>query len=185
MEEMNKKTQDVAVSASPWQDIAQVEGNKVPSPDKIESVGTQVEPLTTEMFHQLLADNTSLQNTARNNYAEQLADIDKKFNDKLDKLALEEIAAERRYRDAKVACDLAAQDYMLARRSIARDRNEAGQEKNKARAELKGKYARYNESLQSERHVIFERYRNSGGGYSRDRKKSSCTQTGPETRKEE
>lgn len=163
MEEMNKKTQDVAVSASPWQDIAQTEGNKLPSPDKNESVEAQDETLTTEMFHQLLADNTSLQNTARNNYAEQLADINKKFNDKLDKLALEEIAAERRYRDAKVACDLAAQDYMLARRSIARDRNEAGQEKNKARAELKGKYARYNESLQSERHVIFERYRNSGG----------------------
>ena len=59
---------------------------------------------------------------------------------------------------------MAAQDYMLARRSIARDRNEAGQEKNKARAELKGKYAIYNETLQSLRHRIFERYRNSGGG---------------------
>lgn len=46
MKEMNKKTQDVAVSASPWQDIAQVEGNKVPSPDKIESVGAQVEQET-------------------------------------------------------------------------------------------------------------------------------------------
>lgn len=41
MEEMIKNTQDVAVSASPWQDIAQVEGNKVPSPDKNESIGTQ------------------------------------------------------------------------------------------------------------------------------------------------
>ena len=138
MEEMNKKTQDV-------------------------SVGIQDEPLTTEKFQQLLADNTSLQNTARQNYADQLADIDKKFNDKLDKLALEEIAAERRYRDAKAAYQLAGQDYLLACRSIARSRNEAGQEKNKARAELKGKYASYNESLQSKRHCIFERYRNSGG----------------------
>ena len=163
MEEMNKKPQDVVNNASRGQNIAQEEGNNVPSPGKKESVGTQDEPLTTEKFQQLLADNTSLQNTARNNYAEQLAGIDKKFNDKLDKLTQEEIAAERRYRDAKVACEMAAQDYMLARRSIARDRNEAGQEKNKARAELKGKYAIYNETLQSLRHRIFERYRNSGG----------------------
>lgn len=42
MEEMIKNTQDVAVSASPWQDIALAEGNKLPSPDKNESVGTQV-----------------------------------------------------------------------------------------------------------------------------------------------
>ena len=130
--------------------------------------------LTTEKFQQLLADNTSLQNTSRENYADQLAEIDKKFQDKLDKLALEEIAAERRYRDAQAACELAAQDYMLARRSIARERNEAGQEKNKARAELKGKYASYNESLQSERHCIFERYRNSGGGTHRSRGRASA-----------
>ena len=119
--------------------------------------------LTTEKFQQLLADNTSLQNTSRENYADQLAEIDKKFQDKLDKLALEEIAAERRYRDAQAAYQLAGQDHMLALRSIARGRNEAGQEKNKARAELRGKYASYNQSLQSERHCIFERYRNSGG----------------------
>ena len=163
MEEMIKNTQDVAVSASPRQDIALVEGNKLPSPDKNDNVGTQDEPLTTEKFQELLADNTNLQNTARKNYAEQLADIDKKFNDKLDKLALEEIAAERRYSDAKAACDMAARDYMAARRSIKREKNEAGQEKNKAKAELKGKYVSYNESLQNERHCIFERYRNSGG----------------------
>lgn len=124
---------------------------------------TQDELLTTEKFQQLLADNTNLQNTARQNYAEQLADIDKVFDDKLDKLALEKVAAERRYRDAKAAYALAAQDYLLACRSIARKKNEAGQENNKARAELKGKYASYNESLQSQRHCIFERYRNSGG----------------------
>lgn len=123
----------------------------------------QDEPLTTEKFHELLADNTYLQNTARNNYAEQLADIDKKFHDKLDKLTLEEIAVERRYSEAKAACDLAARLYMGARRSINRDKSEAGQEKNKAKAELKGKYVSYNESLQNERHRIFERYRNSGG----------------------
>lgn len=35
MEKMIKNTQDVAVSASPRQDIALVEGNKVPSPDKM------------------------------------------------------------------------------------------------------------------------------------------------------
>lgn len=42
MEKMIKNTQDVAVSASPRQDIALVEGNKVPSPDKKDNVGTQV-----------------------------------------------------------------------------------------------------------------------------------------------
>lgn len=42
MEEMIKNTQDVAVSVSPRQDIALVEGNKLPSPDKNEGVGAQV-----------------------------------------------------------------------------------------------------------------------------------------------
>lgn len=124
---------------------------------------TQDELLTTEKFHQLLTDNTYLQNKARKDYADQLAKVDKIFQDKLDILAQEEIAAESRYRDAKAAYALAAQDYLLAGRKIARARNEAGQEKNKDRAELKSEYATYNESLQHKRHCIFERYRNSGG----------------------
>lgn len=45
MEKMIKNTQDVAVSASPRQDIALVEGNKLPSPDKNDSVGTQDEKI--------------------------------------------------------------------------------------------------------------------------------------------
>lgn len=184
MEEMIKNTQDVAVSASPRQDIAQVEGNKVPSPDKNESVGTQDEPLTTEKFHELIEANTAKLNKLRMDYANRMSDLHDKYNDELDDiLALEHHAtdelrnARKKYEDAKVT-------YELELRELIKQRTEAGRRHNVGKAEAKSYWTTENEKIQSERNRIFKRYRDSGG-YFRKKPKGCCTQVGRETRKEE
>lgn len=103
MVEMIKNTQDVAVSASPWQDIAQVEGNKVPSPDKNDNVGTQDEPLTTEEFHELIEANTAKLNKLRMDYANKMSDLHDKYNDELDDILAVEHHATDELRNARMA----------------------------------------------------------------------------------
>lgn len=184
MEEMNKKTQDVAVSASPWQDIAQVEGNKVPSPDKIESVGTQDEPLTTEKFHELIEANTAKLNKLRLDYANRMSDLHDEYNDELDDILAVEHHATDELRNARKVYEEAKVQYELKLRELTKLRTEAGRRHNVGKAKAKNFWTAENEKIQTERNRIFKRFRDSGG-YFRKKPKGSCTQVGRETRKEE
>jgi hypothetical protein len=163
MEEMNKKTQDVAVSASPWQDIAQTEGNKVPSPDKIESVGTQVEPLTTEKFHELIEANTAKLNKLRLDYANRMSDLHDKYNDELDDILAVEHHATDELRNARKVYEDAKVIYELKLRELIKQRTEAGRRHNVGKAEAKSFWTTENEKIQTERNRIFKRFRDSGG----------------------
>lgn len=163
MEEMNKKTQDVAVSASPWQDIAQVEGNKVPSPDKKESVGTQDEPLTTEKFHELLEANTTKLNKLRLDYANRMSDLHDKYNDELDDILAVEHHATDELRNARKVYEDAKVIYELKLRELIKQRTEAGRRHNVGKAEAKSFWTTENEKIQTERNRIFKRFRDSGG----------------------
>jgi len=162
MEEMNKKTQDVAVSASPWQDIAQVEGNKLPSPDKNESVGTQDEPLTTEKFHELIEANTAKLNKLRMDYANRMSDLHDKYNDELDDILAVEHHATDELRNARKVYEEAKVQYELKLRELIKQRTEAGRRHNVGKAEAKSFWTTENEKIQSERNRIFKRYRDSG-----------------------
>lgn len=170
MEEMIKNTQDVAVSASPWQDIAQVEGNKVPSPDKIESVGTQDEPLTTEEFHELIEANTAKLNKLRMDYANRMSDLHDKYNDELDDILAVEHHATDELRNARMAYENAKVQYELKLRELIKQRTEAGRRHNVGKAEAKSYWTTENEKIQSERNRIFKRYRDSGGVLSEEAK---------------
>lgn len=163
MEEMNKKTQDVAVSASPWQDIAQTEGNKVPSPDKIESVGTQVDPLTTEKFHELIEANTAKLNKLRLDYANRMSDLHDKYNDELDDILAVEHHATDELRNARKVYEDAKVIYELKLRELIKQRTEAGRRHNVGKAEAKSFWTTENEKIQTERNRIFKRFRDSGG----------------------
>lgn len=170
MEEMNKKTQDVAVSASPWQDIALVEGNKVPSPDKNESVGTQDEPLTTEEFHKQIEANTAKLNKLRMDYANRMSDLHDEYNDELDGiLALEHQAADELH-DARKVYEEAKVQYELELRELTKLRTEAGRRHNVGKAEAKSFWTTENEKIQTERNRIFKRFRDSGGVLSEEAK---------------
>jgi hypothetical protein len=184
MEEMNKKTQDVAVSASPWQDIAQTEGNKVPSPDKKENVGTQVEPLTTEKFHELIEANTAKLNKLRLDYANRMSDLHDKYNDELDDILAVEHHATDELRNARKVYEDAKVIYELKLRELIKQRTEAGRRHNVGKAEAKSFWTTENEKIQTERNRIFKRFRDSGG-YFRKKPKDCCTQVGQETKKEE
>lgn len=164
MEEMNKKTQDVAVSASPWQDIAQVEGNKVPSPDKNESVGTQDEPLTTEEFHKQIEANTAKLNKLRMDYANRMSDLHDEYNNELDDILAVEHQATDELRNARKVYEEAKVQYELKLRELTKLRTEAGRRHNVGKAEAKNYWTAENEKIQSERNRIFKRFRDSGGG---------------------
>jgi hypothetical protein len=164
MEKMIKNTQDVAVSASPRQDIALVEGNKLPSPDKNEGVGAQDEPLTTEKFHELIEANTAKLNKLRMDYANKMSDLHDKYNDELDDILAVEHHATDELRNARKVYEEAKVQYELKLRELIKQRTEAGRRHNVGKAEAKSFWTTENEKIQSERNLIFKRYRDSGGG---------------------
>lgn len=120
--------------------------------------------LTTEEFHKLLAENTTNQNELRFYYAQQLADIQDKYNKDLDKIIAQEHQANDELHDARKAYEDAKERYELTIQSLRKDRNKAGHKYNVGKADLKNYWSTENEKIQSERHNIFERYRDSGGG---------------------
>ena len=184
MEEMIKNTQDVAVSASPRQDIALAEGNKLPSPDKNDNVGTQDEPLTTEEFHKQIEANTAKLNKLRMDFANRMSDLHDKYNDELDDILAVEHHATDELRNARKVYEEAKVQYELKLRELTKLRTEAGRRHNVGKAKAKNFWTAENEKIQSERNRIFKRYRDSGG-YFRKKPKDSCTQVGRETRKED
>lgn len=170
MEEMIKNTQDVAVSASPRQDIALVEGNKVPSPDKNESVGTQVEPLTVEEFHKLIEANTAKLNNLRLEYANKMSDLHDKYDEELDDILEQEQQATDELRDARMDYEAAKDQHELKLRELKKLRNDAGRRHNLGKAEAKNFWTTWNEIIQTERNRIFKRFRDSGGVLSEEAK---------------
>ena len=120
--------------------------------------------LTTEEFHKLLAENTAKLNELRFDYAQRLADIQDKYNKDLGKIIAQEHHENDELRKARKEYERAKEEYELNIRSLRRDRNDAGCRYNVDKAKLKNYWSTENEKIQSERHNIFERYRDSGGG---------------------
>ena len=170
MEEMIKNTQDVAVSASPRQDIALVEGNKLPSPDKKDNVGTQDEPLTTEEFHKQIEANTAKLNKLRLDYANKMSDLHDKYNDELDDILAVEHHATDELRNARKVYEEAKVQYELKLRELIKQHTEAGHRHNVGKAKAKNFWTTENEKIQTERNSIFKRYRDSGGVLSEEAK---------------
>ena len=159
----NIGTQEEVNNATPWQENAQQDGNNVPSPGKNEDVGTNDKPLTTEGFQTLLAANTFKQSQLRADYATEITDLQQEYDDTLDAILEKEHQANFELREAREEFEKAKEEYEQTLRELKRERNEAGQKYNKGKAEAKNRWTVSNEEIQSERHNIFERYRNSGG----------------------
>lgn len=119
--------------------------------------------LTTEAFHKLLAENTAKLNELRFDYAQRLADIQDRYNEGLDKIIAQEHHENDELRKAGKEYERAKEEYELNIRSLRKDRNDAGHSYNIEKAILKNYWSIKNEEIQSERHNIFERYRDSGG----------------------
>ena len=159
----NIGTQEEVNNATQWQENAQQDGNNMPSPGKNESVGTNDKPLTTEGFQTLLAANTFKQSQLRAAYATEITDLQQEYDDTLDKILEKEHQANFELREARDVYERAKEEHEQILRDLKRERNEAGQKYNKGKAEAKNRWTVDNEEIQSERHNIFERFRNSGG----------------------
>lgn len=141
-------------------------------------------PLTTEDFHALLKMNTIELSGARTAYATEISDLKQEYDDTLTKILEKERLANLELRAAREEFEIAKEKYEQTLRELKKERNEAGRKQNVGKAEAKNRWSSANEEIQSKRHDIFELYRNSGGD-SREPRKDSFTQVGPETRKEE
>lgn len=145
------------------QETAQAEGNNVPQSGNNESAGKNDKPLTTEGFHTLLAANTFKLSQARRVYATEISDLKQEYDDAIDGILEKEHQANFELREAREEFEKAKEEYEQTLRELKRERNEAGRKHNVGRAEAKNRWSSTNEEIQSERHNIFERYRNSGG----------------------
>ena len=152
----NIGTQEEMNNATPWQENAQQDG-------KNEGVGANDKPLTTEGFHTLLAANTFKLSQLRAAYATEIADLQKEYDDTLDKILEKEHQANFELREARDEYERAKEEYEQTLRDLKRERNEAGQAYNKGKAEAKNRWSSDNEDIQTKRHNIFERFRKSGG----------------------
>nr|DAQ67202.1 MAG TPA: hypothetical protein [Caudoviricetes sp.] len=125
---------------------------------------TNDKPLTTEQFHSLLVLNTVEQSKLRVDYAKRLAAVQRVYDDDMDRLLALEHQANDEFHDARKAYEDAKQKYEQDLRNLKTSRNEAEHRRNEDKAHAKNFWALANEKIQSERHNLFERYRNSGGG---------------------
>lgn len=159
----NTESQEVMNNNSLGQDTVQTENSNVSQPDSSEVAATQLQSLSTEKFQALLAANTAKQSKLRLDYAQRLADLHGKYDDHLDAILAAEHQATDELHDARMVYEVAKEQYEVELRSLRKRRNEAGRKYNVGKAEAKNFWTTENEKIQSERHNIFERYRDSGG----------------------
>lgn len=193
MENNNNQVQNTAAAQAAQQEVnnalleqetAQAEDNNVPQSGNNEGIGKDDMSLTTERFHSLLVLNTVEQSKLRVDYAKRLAAVQRVYDDDMDRLLALEHQANDEFHDARKVYEDAKRKYEQDLRNLKTSRNEAEHRRNEDKAHAKNFWALANEKIQSERHNLFERFRNSGG-YSREPRKDSFIQVGPETRKEE
>lgn len=120
--------------------------------------------MTTEDFHTLLEANTTELSKARKAYATAISDLQQSYDDAMDIILKKEHQANAELRKAREVFEKAKEGHELFLRQLKRERNDVGRIHNENKAEAKNHWAEVNEEIQSKRHNIFERYRNSGGG---------------------
>lgn len=120
--------------------------------------------MTTEHFHTLLEANTTELSKARKTYTTAISDLQQSYDEAMDIILKKEHQANAELRKAREEFERAKEGHELFLRQLKRERNEVGRIHNEEKAEAKNHWAEVNEEIQSKRHNIFERYRNSGGG---------------------
>lgn len=143
-----------------------------------------VSRMTTEQFHAQLEENIVRAADERKRHQAELQAISRNYERELDSIERMENEAGENYRCARNAFENAKAKYNEKLRLYRKLRNEAGFRRDEAKVKETNIWTLNNNTIQSDRHNIFERYRDSGG-YLREQKQNSCTQAGPKTRKEE
>lgn len=140
--------------------------------------------MTTELFHAQLEENIVRAADERRRHQSELKTISRNYEETLGKIEDQEYEALENYRRARNAFEDAKNEYQETLRECRTQRNEAGILRDEAKVKETNLWTLNNNTIQSDRHNIFERYREAGG-YSREQKQNSCTQATTKTRKEE
>lgn len=143
-----------------------------------------VSRMTTELFHAQLEENIVRAADERKRHQAELQVISRNYESSLDSIERMEDEARENYRRARNAFEDAKKEYQEALRECRMHRNEAGLLRDEAKVKETNLWTLNNNTIQSDRHNIFERYREAGG-YLREQKQNFCTQAGSKTRKEE
>lgn len=121
--------------------------------------------MTTEEFHKLLEENTNLVNAERTHHQNALAYAQNVYTESIDAIIEDEKLALETFRLAREEFETAKREYDDMMRRCTKRRNEAGQIYNREKADAKSLWCLKNNRLQSERHNLFERFRDSGGQF--------------------
>ena len=119
--------------------------------------------MTTELFHAQLEENIVRAADERKRHQAELQVISRNYESSLDSIERMEDEAGESYRCARNAFENAKAKYNEKLRCYRKLRNEAGLRRDKAKVEETNLWTLNNNTIQSDRHNIFERYREAGG----------------------
>ncbi len=122
-----------------------------------------VSRMTTELFHAQLEENIVRAADERKRHQAELQAISRNYESSLDSIERMENEAGESYRCARNAFEKAKNEYQEELRNCRKLRNEAGFRRDKAKVEETNLWTLNNNTIQSDRHKIFERYREAGG----------------------
>lgn len=125
------------------------------------NIELQTDNLITERFHELLAANTKKLNDLRLEYTQRMADAQDKYDKALKVYLSQEHYENEEFRKAKKAYEEAKEKFEVYLWALRKDRHDAADTYDAAKAKIKNYWATENEKIQCERHNIFERFRES------------------------
>ena len=123
-----------------------------------------VSRMTTELFHAQLEENIVRNADERKRHQAELQAISRNYESELDSIERLENEAGENYRRARNAFEEAKAKYNEKLRCYRKLRNEAGFRRDEAKVRETNLWTLNNNTIQSDRHNIFERYREAGGG---------------------
>ena len=141
--------------------------------------------MTTELFHAQLEENIVRAADERRRHQEKLKAISRNYEETLGNIERMEDVAGENYRRARNAFEDAKNEYQEELRNCRKLRNEAGLLRGEAKVKETNLWTLNNNTIQSDRHNIFERYREAGGVLSGAEEGLLHPGCGPKTRKEE
>ena len=119
--------------------------------------------MTTELFHAQLEENIVRAADERKRHQEELQAISRNYEETLGNIERMEDEAGESYRCARNAFEKAKNEYQEELRNCRKLRNEAGFRRDEAKVKETNLWTLNNNTIQSDRHNIFERYRDAGG----------------------
>lgn len=120
--------------------------------------------MTTEQFLADLAANTVKLNKARLDYAQKLSDLRDEYDEEIASIRAREQQALDELHDAREEFESSEEKYKDDCQQLRRERNEEGRKYNEEKVKAKNDWTTKNQDIQNERHRLFERYREAGGG---------------------